>query len=166
MIDIKKKVKKPSRAIQYMLDGLLKQSKRRNFKIEMMTFGSVDRINQNKVCFGCAATCAVQEISGKNLTPAMFRNCYYKDDWVTATSENLNFHRLQLRDFEFAINSFRIGQPEDILKFFDPEINGKVIYNEMWRSIYALNIDLQNDTWRDQIPKIKEAIKILKSYNL
>lgn len=160
MIDIKKKVKKPSRAIKYMLDGLLKQSKRRNFKIEMATFGSTG-LPSNNICYGCAATCTVQEIAGKNLTARMFLNSHDADDWSVITAKHLSFDIEQLEFFEYAINSFRTGSPGSILNFFSDAPN-----YEVWNKLYQLEINMQNNNWRDQIPKVIEAIKILESYNL
>jgi hypothetical protein len=57
---IKDIVSKPSQLIIAMCDGLEKQNKRRSFRVRMDTFGA----SRGKVCYGCAATCALSDIFG------------------------------------------------------------------------------------------------------
>ena len=49
-------------ALQAMVDGLKRQSKRKGFMVDMVTFGNVSP----ETCYGCAATCTLQEMYGVN----------------------------------------------------------------------------------------------------
>jgi|SRR5688572_1417577 len=172
MLNIKQKVKKPSRALQYMLDGLEKQSRRRVFKINMNTFGQVGSpalrgAENSKICYGCAATCAVQEIAGKNLTPSAFKNVD-ADDYSEGLNVRAKVSRIdakELSDFEFAIDDFRRGGVSILLQFFNFTSENPQ-YFELKYEILALDICMGSENWREEIPKVKQAIKILKRYRL
>ena len=93
---------KPSIALQAMVDGLREQSKRKNFKVDMRTFGEGKYLNNPVMCYGCAATCTLQKIAGKNLT---VDNINVNLD----RAQFLKFELTELRRFEFAICDASIG---------------------------------------------------------
>ena len=82
-------VSKPSQIVRAMINGLYKQSKRENFQIDMRTFGANRRkmlaayhdysMPKRKTCFGCAATCALQEITGIMLTQDEISYTLYRE---------------------------------------------------------------------------------------
>ena len=87
MRKIKDIISKPSQAIRAMVEGLKAQSLRKDFVIEMGTFGSL----QDQLCAGCAATCAIQQIAGKNFT-----------DWrIEKVLSRANFLYFEMGDLDY-----------------------------------------------------------------
>jgi hypothetical protein len=93
---IKDIITKPSEALQAMVDGLLEQSKRGDFKIDMDTYGTYD---ENNICCGCAATCTVQKLLNKNLDK---ENIDYE-------SHSEFFGIEDIIEFESVMNEARMG---------------------------------------------------------
>lgn len=147
MINIKETLKKPSVALQMMMDGLIEQSKREDFEIDMHDFG---RSDGTKMCYGCAATCAIQKIAGKNLTVG---NIAYSTD----RAKYLGFRHNELRIFEDAIDQARKGDLYTLFEFF---------YSSDYLddiNIYQDRIYLRNaEDWEDKIPEIKRLIADLQ----
>lgn len=140
-------ITKPSEAAQAMVDGLRIQSKRSDFKIDMDDFGSTD----GKICFGCAATCAIQVLNKKDFTVEDLRSrAISRRQAVRAAAD-------KVARFESAINCFRMGVPIGLFNFFD------IDYPAFTRS---QNWYLDDDNWEDQLPKVEAYIKKLKSRNL
>jgi hypothetical protein len=99
MKKIKDIISKPSQAIRAMCEGLIDQNKRTDFIVNMDTFGSyIDGI-----CYGCAATCAIQNITGRNLTAGE------QIERVTNRSKVLRLDHEDLERFEFIIDDVRRG---------------------------------------------------------
>ena len=132
---------KPSKAVQAMLDGLLEQSKRSDFEIHMSSFGIAD----NKICYGCAATCTVQKLAKKNLT---IKNI----DTTESRAAKLKFDFYELHEFELAIDDLREGDPTYLFSFC--KVQAK----------YPIDPDftLNSDDWQEQIPQIETYIKKLQ----
>lgn len=142
-ISILKAIKsKPSIALQHMVDGLLKQSRRKNFRISMGTFGSGD----GKICFGCAATCAIQNIAKINLTPATIDYA-----WHRAERTNMDFNELD--EFEGVINEARSGHLKPLFRFCDI-MDSPIAFED--------NFNLWDDDWKQQLPQVRETIAKLK----
>jgi len=100
---------KPSDAVQAMIDGLRNQYKRLDFKIVMAAFAG----NSDNVCYGCAATCALQEISNKDLVSGDI-NLHHRQ--VRAKKYNLDVHEVE--SFEMAIDLLRTGEPYYLLYLY------------------------------------------------
>lgn len=147
---IKDYIKLPSEAVQLMIDGLREQSKRPDFKIKMNTYGCFN----GDICFGCAATCALQKMTGINFT---------WDNILTtpARSEAVSIPQIEVNDFEVAIDWLRLGQvyyfAGEICKlleldgdFPDPE--------DDW--------SLTDENWESELPKVEAYVKLLQSHGL
>ena len=171
LINIHETVKLPSTALQYMVDGLLRQSKRDDFIIDMATFGKIDTLLFNEVaedkafyvgkkyCFGCAATCTLQEIANKNIIPndiAIARNFN--------RSKYLGFNVEEMLTFESAIDEFRIdGSLEGLFGFFytGPEGSFQLVSLDWLEEIPQ--VSLTDNTWEAQLLEVYKIIDILKS---
>jgi hypothetical protein len=150
MINIRETVQTPSRALEYMIKGLLKQSKRRDFKIRMSTFGYFDK--NDKVCFGCAATCTVQAIAKKNLTA----------ETIFWQAETLKFKSKELVKFEIVMDCARQGQLEPLFSFFKmeyPEIVSDYLEAEEENGV---DWYLGSSDWRKLLPNYKRLAAFLK----
>ncbi len=149
MIDIKEKIEsKPSKALEFMVNGLIKHDKRNDFKVDMSTFGHYNIDDQ--MCYGCAATCAIQEITGMNLTKKTIdTNNFYKNDSVSVKQKEY---------FENAINNARVGLLDTLFEFCKKKRYYKEEYD--WMCI------ITTDNWKQELPKVKKLIKELKSKGL
>jgi hypothetical protein len=146
MKSIRETLKVPSAALQAMVNGLRKQSKRSDFKIDMGTFGDA----YGGVCYGCAATCALQEISG-----------------IDFTLENMLWHNLpyatpfsgqEISDFEDVIDAARSGYLLPLFTFFHLH----PIHNRG----YPRRFNLDTDNWEEQLPEVEKLIAELKEKGL
>lgn len=138
---------KPSVALQAMVTGLLKQSKRKDFKIDMSTFGTV----RDNICFGCAATCTLQQITKINLTQ---RTMYYH-----AKYQKFDVDVDEMSDFEDAIDDACCGHMADLFRFC-----GKFDRYEYRKDTH--NFQLSTFDWNEGIPKVRAYIKELKKRGL
>lgn len=141
----------PSIALQMMLDGLLKQSRRRNFRIAMTTFGNQDIIHDKLICLGCAATCTIQQITNHNFTPEEIYS-------TGKRAKALGFDEYDLEVFERAMNDARQG---DLVSLFS--YCGKMSY---LRPLFQNRFILHTQDWKNQVPNISELIHILKAKGL
>lgn len=112
-------VQKPSQAIRYMIDGLQAQSIRPDFVISMGTFLSTSHnLSSKRVCCGCAATCAIQQIAGVNITIKQyeehFAHCGNLWDKLSAMT---GFDREDVRSFEDALDWVRCGEVETLFEW-------------------------------------------------
>ena len=95
-IDIRKEVPTLSSAIRLMVAGL-KEIPNDSFIIDMDTFGDSDI---HDVCYGCAATCAIQQLADKRLDAG---NIMLSKD----RAGYLGFKQKELSQFEAIINCLR-----------------------------------------------------------
>lgn len=131
---------KPSEALEAMVKGLLKADKRKTFKIDMRTFGqSIDGI-----CFGCAATCTLQEASKHNFKP---------DEILCEKerSEAIKANRLDLHNFECYMDDARRGHFYYLFAFFD------IPYSFEFDHRFYLN-----NNWKNKLPEVRKVIKEMK----
>lgn len=156
---IKEIITKPSQAVDAMIAGLRRQSRRKKFLIDMDTYGaySVSR----SMCFGCAATCALQEIAGKNFV-----------DFFSIRDNALRLKYLGLEEhsdmwyncFEKAIDELRKGDAERILEYFDVPYS---LYHEILFSPEHLELScLETHNWRERLGGYTRFSKFLKKLNL
>ncbi len=149
MIDIKEAIEyKPSKALEFMVKGLIKHDKRNDFEVDMDTFGRHN--TDSKMCYGCAATCVLQEITGINFTEETtnLNNCYRND--------LINIHQRKI--FEGAIDNARHGLLLRLFEFCKKERYYKEEYYKKW--------EMQNSNWKKELPKVRKLIKELKSKGL
>lgn len=95
------------KAVEAMLIGLQEQNKRKDFKIVMETFGR----SFDNTCFGCAATCAIQQLTGVN-----FNSYDIRHEWLRAYAVETDVS--DLNDFEMSINDLREGMLHGLIIYF------------------------------------------------
>ena len=102
---------KASDAIQAMLDGL-QELPSPKFEVAMFTFGDAYYNGSSGcVCYGCAATCAVQKA-----TDTLFD--YDSIHKRTARAKAVEVDEADLRRFETAIDKFRCGVADSLLAYY------------------------------------------------
>lgn len=147
---IKKIIKTPSEALQAMVDGLLKQNKRKTFQVDMGSFGNSFYDGNKNICCGCAATCTIQEVANKNLTAASIVCCEERADF-------LGFDKYDLEYFEGVIEDARCGMMNSLFDYF------RLIKKANKDNIDTFpNFHLTSETWKKEIPKVRKYIKYLK----
>lgn len=123
----------PSSAIRAMINGLRNQSQRDDFSVDMLTFGA----HIGSTCFGCAATCAVQQATGINFTRDSIKSCVSK-------SKAVGVSPLHLQQFEYVIDDLRLGAIAPLFEYYDLDIP---------RELICLDLPLMvNSTWEDSLP--------------
>ena len=144
VIDLKETFRgKPSDALEYMCDGLLRQDKREGFEIDMATFGRFgDRFNR-QVCFGCAATSTVQEVAGRNLDASNIHD-----------RKSIGFDQYELCVFEMVINDVRLGSLRSLFDFCNLEIDPFE-----WEHLWLMN----NENWKSCITKVRKVIREMRA---
>jgi len=141
VIDLKETFRgKPSDALEYMCDGLLKQSKRKGFEIRMMTFGC----SNGQVCFGCAATSTIQEISGQDLTVSNIRS-----------RQLIGFDPNELYSFEAVIDAARCGSLDGLFHFCGVSEVSCWQWEFLW--------EMRDGNWKSCIPKVRRAIREMRA---
>jgi hypothetical protein len=137
---------KPSDAIQAMIDGLLEQSERNDFKIDMGSFGGFKK----GVCCGCAAVCCVQKLAGVD----------FKDEYsitLAGQSELSGFDSSDLDDFENAVDFLRMGYLLPFFAYWQMVPPDMFLVDEWY---------LHDEDWREQLPLIQNYCDKLKAAGL
>jgi hypothetical protein len=138
---------KPSDAVRAMIDGLREHSKREDFKINMAYFGlkpTLSLLGDSNICYGCAATCALQKITGVTLV------------WETIEEVGrVKAYDLQYGDmktFEIAIDGLRCGELNSLFSYYGvPQIR--------W---FDFNLPhLKTDSWEAGLPRYEKLYKKL-----
>jgi hypothetical protein len=143
VISIKEKIQnKPSVALQFMLDGLIGQSERSDFEVDMSFYGD----SLNGVCYGCAATCAIQELTGINYNSEQI-------SYRATRCKALSVSKDELGVFECAINGARNGSIKFLFEFCN-------LNSSDYKPILKLLMTTSN--YKDQLPLVKELIEDLK----
>jgi hypothetical protein len=163
MTTIKETIKsKPSIALKAMVAGLRKTIKRSTFVVDMGTFGSTRRVNRlddlqhhktkkiakaimsKEICFGCASTCTIQELTKKNFTKKTIRD------------RHTNFELLEQREFELAMDSARQGRLMCLFQFCG-------VRESSW---FDDHFFLNNQNWVDQLGEVEKVITMLEKDGL
>ena len=139
-------LKQPSAALQAMVSGLLKQSRRTDFKISMSTYGAA----QLGVCFGCAATCAVQEAANVDLTSSTILPMAVRVDALGVSA-------IDCWEFELAIDNARCGRLRQLFEYFKLPVPSQ--YGDRMVVAFA---ELTTENWRKQLPAVRRAIEELR----
>ena len=141
VIDLKETFRgKPSDALEYMCDGLLKQDKRKGFKVTMSTFGDTD----GEVCFGCGATSAIQEIAGRNLTAENI-----------CDRALIGFDPIEMFKFEIVINDARFGLLYSLFAFCEVTEVDYLKWEGLW--------EMRDENWKSCIPTVRKAIREMRA---
>jgi hypothetical protein len=146
-LNIKTIAPKPSDALQAMIDGLREQSTRQNFRVDMHTFGEYSK--NLGICYGCAATCAVQKLAGKNFEGSEI-------DFHPESARYLNLDKTQMVRFESAIDDARKCILEALFEFYEiQDVPDEVVYPEStWT--------LRNADWEMQLPRVQRYVDFIR----
>lgn len=150
MINIKETVKTPSNALKLMIAGIENQINRSDFQLNMNTFGDSIR----SICFGCAATCTIQEIAGKNLDSTTINH-------IIKRGKSLGFEIDELASFEYAIDEARYGVMNSLFEFFYSP--GYLEYVEYFNANFCIK---SIEDFKDQKQYILEYIEKLEKNGL
>ena len=144
---------KVSAALQAMIDGLKLQSQRKDFRVDMSTFGTFyDPENKEiPVCFGCAATCTVQQLSKVNFTDAQIDSSSGRSRLTIHNSNDLD-------RFEEAIDYARMGDLFSIFDYMGDRDSHEFSDDNRWL--------LCTDDWQEQMPLVQDFVDVLKSKGL
>lgn len=153
-------VKKPSQVIDAMIHGLQKAADDPEFRFDMLTFGDV----REDICYGCAATCAVQELYGIRFTPEQYLK-------TAQTGQKGTYCHIavlgdsDIPEFEYMIDSLRSGHLADLLRYclIAPDLT-----NARWRALCSRweAVYLNEDDWQAQVPLMQEICQELKDLDL
>lgn len=144
-------ISKPSEALQAMVNGLRKQSQRPDFRIDMITYGRKGRkgTKDEGLCFGCAATCTVQEIAEKDISCEVVGSEYGR-------AKALGFHIADERHFEDIMDYARKGTMKLLFAYFG--IHG----NRANRFIEVTLPWLNTNNWKNKLKYYEKYIKRLQ----
>jgi hypothetical protein len=148
---------KPSDALEAMYIGLKNVKRRRGFKLNMQTFGKKSFLYEKPICFGCAATCALEQLSGKKL---LFSKIKKHQLW---THEDLaSYYKVDFEKFikfELALDKARKGSLRELMTIY-----GFRYHHLLTRSIIDLSNSLyiQESNVEEELPKLKELYTKLR----
>lgn len=158
---IKDIISKPSEAIDAMINGLLKQDARKDFIVNMHTYGRTVKLDPpnclNSVCFGCAAACCIQEITSVNYTPKHEIGITRIRASLSGIDEN------DLAEFEGVIESLRHGSIYSLFEYFGIK---ELYNNEKILSFEKHLLVLGNDCWKEGLEPYKKCSAYLKTRGL
>lgn len=144
------------RAVEAMIVGLETQSKREDFIINMSLFGEYSE--KRTVCFGCAATCAVQQLTGINLTASNIRQLGHPAALNTEYEDTIAF--------EGAIDNLRTGYIDELAEYFNL-LSVDVRCSALHRlSVHYESIDylpmLNSQDWEEKLHRYRVLLRYLK----
>lgn len=143
-------------AVEAMITGL-QTIPGEKFYVNMNTYGEPS-IRNPGVCFGCAATCAVQKLTGVMFAPNIIESATKRRDTLGARD---------LLQFESAINALRTGHVDSLVEFFDAwdNITDKGLGTELGEIELYLPV-LDNSSWRERLDEYKPLLDFLKKHDL
>lgn len=147
---------KPSVALRAMCDGLRAADKRPGFIIAMWSYGHADKT----FCYGCAATCTLQEITGVEFTPERLQVRRLTQLSFNRQAAICKLSTPDVIEFEGAMEFARAGHLAYLYDFLgiatESRINPKP--DENWR--------LWDNNWRTELPKVRAFIRKLEKAGL
>ncbi len=155
---------KMSVAIRAMLDGLEAADARDDFTIDMSTFGYASQATGH--CWGCAATCALMQITHKQFTAADI-------GWMTSGGRinecSWAFHARatgldqdDVTDFELAIDHVRDGNLRRLTRYM--QVDPDSLKDVRWGDVGDFRLPDLN--WQDGVPAVELLIEELKAVGL
>ncbi len=154
---------KPSVALEAMCRGLETNSQRKDFRVDMNVLVELS-IPQQRICYGCAATCAVMELTGIPLTYANAVDMEDESGYLGGAkrAELFEVDPDDLCRFEMAIDDARAGDLGSLSYYFCdrhhelPEMpRGQ---EDAWY--------LDSDDWQEQLPRVRAYIQELQEAGL
>lgn len=134
----------PAEAIEAMIAGLREHRKWEQFRVDMDTFGEVE----NGVCFGCAATCTLQQLAGRQFD--------HDDLWSREyRAQRLHESLEAVRVFELAIDRFRNGVVDLLFDFFHVTEYPQPAEGENW--------ELTTETWEAELPLVEAYLQKVRA---
>ena len=115
----------PSDAVRAMVKGLRTARDAKDFRIDMGSFGHVERKHEEKICAGCAATCAILE--SLNLWTQKMKYGETRNFWRSkkrSQEDKVGIEKIagvamnDLLKFESVINDLREGDAESICDYY------------------------------------------------
>lgn len=149
---------KLSKVVHAMCDGLLAAADRADFCVDMNTYGdTADFDGGRETCYGCAATCTLMKLTGVQLTPST----------IVSHSRHADAAGLPLTDvadFERAVDAFRAGHVDGLSPFWNlPRFcdTPRDVVNEAAGQVGYWSLD--NSTWREQLPALRQFADFLEA---
>lgn len=154
------------KAVEAMIIGLETQSKRDDFKINMGHFlvVSVPSGESKNVCFGCAATCALQQITGINLPPNKMLSWSYSDlnGGSFTTGSEMRSKVLEISDLviaENALDRFRQCNFHILASYFNKY---HVFPGAFYDKVFQMLPMLHSETWQNNLQPYRVLLRYLK----
>lgn len=152
-------IKKPSQAIRAMIRGLQRQGRRKQFRIKMSSWGHTEK----EMCYGCAATCTVQEIAHRNLVPGkeLINDTYDR-------ARFFGFDRDDLDNFEQAMNQVRLGSFISLYWFLGIQCRSYPVevvvdkWHEWCADRGSYDVKLTDNTWHKRLPLYTKLAQMLE----
>ena len=147
---------KPSIALQAMVDGLRFTDTQPQQQILMSTFGSVEGggISNLKICYGCAATWSIQNLTGRMLSTKEVEDLGI----LRANNTLCGWGTEEVAAFEEAIDCARVGELGALFDFCGVLKNHRPEFDDCF--------NLSTDNWKRKIPAVEELIAELKDIGL
>ena len=133
-----------------MVAGLKIQAARDDFTVNMMVYGDVN--NQKSMCFGCAATCAIQEHTGVDFDADNITDRYTRAAAVDVDMDTM-------RRFEEAIEGLRCSAAGRLGIFCGLNEEDRLFLDDIFYSLP----ELQHMTWWEDLPKYEAALNVIKN---
>lgn len=140
---------KVSKAVQAMIDGLKFQSQRKDFRVDMATFGGFSNSGDkgSLVCLGCAATCAIQQLFGINFTDSQIGSLSGRSRQTVRDANDLD-------RFEEAIDMVGRGDSSYLFDYMGDLDSHEPSDDNRWV--------LNTDNWQEQLPLVQDFVDRLK----
>lgn len=152
MKQIRDLIKLPSQALDIMCDGLEAQSKREGFKVNMDYFYK----HEAQTCFGCAATCFLQQVTNTDLPTNMgFSDSADRGVW-------LDLERMDMLTFEDIMDDVRCWEFWWLFGYFGFD------FEPFFKLVNTLpewsdnEFFLRTTDWEEQLPKVRAIAKIMR----
>ena len=160
---------KPSKALEAMVRGMEQLKDNPNFQFHIFYFGG----KAGPVCVGCAATCALIELSGKPIDSDSWANndydaeSYVSADYCAGRAKFYGFDEEEVARFETAIDQARRGfQCLAVLFTFCGALKA---LEQLWGEDFPQNLErfcIDGSDWEPEIPKVNALIEYLQTKGL
>jgi len=153
---------KPSSALQAMVDGLREYSGRKDFVVDMGSYGHVE----GGICYGCAATCAVQKTLGLDYLSVGYS--YPRSSKDLGSEQLLGVDSRDLCAFETAIDQARKGDLWELMGYFNVDsdvLDSVMLVDRSCTTKWDRRFDLE-DNWREQLGVVEAVISEMKVLGL
>jgi len=141
----KEKLKLPSVAAQALVDGLKLYNSDPNFAVRIHSYGGV----QSGVCYGCLATCCIQQACQVRLSPDIIGTRLGRAKACKVLVEDLEI-------FEGAIEKFRTGECKPLLTYFRKGHR----HNKDWDGLVNIWDNFQDVSTVENLIKIWKEMKL------